>query len=67
MTETKAAFAERSIRSLKNFLYRYMEVYGYKYTHKLPQFNATMSFTNYRSIDMKPNRIMNPDFYNTLQ
>ena len=31
MSETKAAFAERTIRSLKNFLYRYMEDYGYKY------------------------------------
>ena len=25
MSETKAAFAERTIRSLKNILYRYME------------------------------------------
>ena len=36
MSETKAAFAERTIRSLKNILYRYMEDYGYKYFHKLP-------------------------------
>ena len=28
MSETKAAFAERTIRSLKNNLYRYMEDYG---------------------------------------
>ena len=28
MSETKAAFAERTIRSLKNILYRYMEGYG---------------------------------------
>ena len=28
MSETKAAFAERTIRSLKNILYRYMEDYG---------------------------------------
>ena len=31
MSETKAAFAERTIRSLKNTLYRYMEDYGYNY------------------------------------
>ena len=30
MSETKAAFAERTIRSLKNILYRYMEDFGYK-------------------------------------
>ena len=34
MSETKAAFAERTIRSLKNILYRYMEDNGYKYIHK---------------------------------
>ena len=30
MSETKAAFAERTIPSLKNILYRYMEDYGFK-------------------------------------
>ena len=34
MSETKAAFAERTTRPLKNFLYRYREDYGYKYIHK---------------------------------
>ena len=38
MSETKSAFAERTKRSLKNILYRYMEHFGYKYIHKLPQF-----------------------------
>ena len=33
MSETKDAFAERTIRSLKNVLYRYMEDNGYKYIH----------------------------------
>ena len=36
MKETKAAFAERTIHSSKNFLYRYMEDYGYKNIHKIP-------------------------------
>ena len=30
MSETKAAFAERTIQSLKNILYRFMEDNGYK-------------------------------------
>ena len=36
MSETKAAFAERTIRSLKNILYRHMEDYGFKYIHNVP-------------------------------
>ena len=43
MSETKAAFAERTKRSLKNTLYRYMENFGYRYIHKLPQFIATLN------------------------
>ena len=35
MSETKAAFAERTERSLKKILYRYMEGKRYKYIHKL--------------------------------
>ena len=42
MRETKAAFAERTIRSLKNIFYRYMEDFGYKYIHKQPQFIITL-------------------------
>ena len=66
MSETKAAFAERTIRSLKNILYRYMEVLGYNYIHKLPQF---VTFSNSRrnsSIDMRPNTLKNCDFMSTL-
>ena len=66
MSETKAAFAERTIRSLKNILYRYMKDYGYKYIHKLPQFIATMICRNNRSIDMKPNHVKNSDFMSIL-
>ena len=43
MSETKAAFAERTIRSLKNILYRYMADFGYKYIHKLPQVITTLN------------------------
>ena len=40
---SKAAFAERTIQSLKNQLYRYMEDNGYKYIHKLTQFVITLN------------------------
>ena len=62
MSETKTAFAEPTIRSLKNILCRYMEDYGYKYFHKLPHFIATMNSRSNRSIDMKPNHVKNSDF-----
>ena len=62
MSETKAAFAERTIRSLKNILYRYMEDFGYKYIHKLPQFITTLNCRRNSSIDMRPNTVKNCDF-----
>ena len=43
MSEIKAAFAERTIRSLKNMLHRYMEDNGYKWNHKLTQFVTTLN------------------------
>ena len=43
MSETKAAFAERTIRSRKIILYRYMEDNGYKYIHKLNHFLTTLN------------------------
>ena len=66
MSETKAAFAERTIRSLKNILCRYMENYGYNYIHKLPQFDTTMNSRNNRSIDMEPNHVKDSDFMSIL-
>ena len=67
MSETKAAFAERTIRPLKNFLYRYMEDFGYKYIHKLPQFITTLNSRPNSSIDMRPNTVKNWDFVYSLQ
>ena len=61
-SETKAAFAERTIRSLKNILYGYMEELGYKYIHKLPQIITTLSSRRNSSIDMRPNTVKNCDF-----
>ena len=61
MSETKAAFAERTIRSLKNILYRYMEDYGYNYIYELPQFITTLNSRRNSSIDMRPNSVKNCD------
>ena len=65
-SETKAAFAERTIRSLKNILYRYMEDFGYKYIHKLPQFITTLNCRRNSSIDMRPSTVKNYDFLSIL-
>ena len=42
-SETKAAVAERAIRSLKNLIYRFMEENGYKYLVKMSSFLNTMN------------------------
>ena len=66
MSETKAAFAERTIRSLENILYRYMNDYRYKYKHNLPEFIATLNSRRNSSIDMRPNTVKNCDFMSIL-
>ena len=66
MSETKAAFAERTIRSLKNILYRYMEDNAYKYIHKLTQFVTTLNSRRNCSIDLIPKNIKNSDFLSIL-
>ena len=66
MSETKAAFAERTIWSLKNMVYRYMKEFGYKYIHKLPQFITTLNSRRNNSIDMRSNTVKNCDFMSIL-
>ena len=61
-----AAFAERTIRSLKNILYRYMEDNGYKYIHKLIQFITTLNSPKNCSIDLIPKNIKKSDFLTIL-
>ena len=62
MGVTKSAFAERTIRSLKIILYRYMEDFGYKYIHKLPQFITTLNSGRNSSIEMRPITVKDCDF-----
>ena len=66
MSETKAAFAERTIRSLKNILYRYMEDNGYKYSHKLTQFVTTLNSRRDCAVDLIPKNVKNSDFLSIL-
>ena len=42
MRQTKAAFAERAIQSLKHLIYRYIEDHGEKFVPKLQQFVSTV-------------------------
>ena len=65
-SEAKAAFAERTLRSLKKILYRYMKDFGYKYIHKLPQFITALNSGRNNSIDMRPSTVKNCDFVSIL-
>ena len=66
MSETKAAFAERTIRSLKNTLYRYIEDNGYKHIHKLTQFVTTKKSRRNCSIDLIPENVKKSDLLSIL-
>ena len=66
MSEIKAAFAERTIRQLKNALYRYMEDFGYKFIHKLSPFITTLNSRRNSSINMRPNTVKNYDLMSIL-
>ena len=57
MSETKRAFAEHTIRSLKINLYRYMEDFGYRCIHKPHQFITTLNSRRNNSIDIRPNTV----------
>ena len=66
MSETKAAFAEPTIRSLKNILYCYMEDNRYKYIHKLTHFVKTLNSRKNCSIDLIPKNVKTSDFLSIL-
>ena len=61
-SETKAAIAERAIRSLKNINYCYMEENGDKYVHKMDSFVNTMNTRVNRPIGKSPKNVKNSDF-----
>ena len=66
MSETEATFAERTIRSLKNIHYRYMEDNEYKYIHKLTQFLTTLNSRRNCSMDLIPKNVKTSDFLSIL-
>ena len=66
MSETKAAFEERAIQSLKHIIYRYIEDHGEKFFNKLPQFVSTMNCRINRSIGKSPRDVKNTDFLSIL-
>ena len=61
-SETKAAVAERAIKSLKNIIYRYMEENGDKYMRKMHSFVKTMNTRVNRSTSKAPKNVTNKDF-----
>ena len=54
MSGIKAVLPERTTRSLKNILYRYMEDTAYKCIYKLTQFVTTLNSRRNCSIDLIP-------------
>ena len=66
MSETKAAFAERTIRSLKSIPYRHMEDFGYKYIQQLPQIIATLNSRRSSSMAVRHKTVKNCDFMSIL-
>ena len=63
MSETKAAFAERTNRSLKNALYLYMKDHGYKYINNISLSVTTLNLHKKNSLDLISNFLKNFDFY----
>ena len=66
MSETKAAFAERAIQSLKYIIYRYIEEHGEKFVPKLQQFVSTLNCRKNRSSGKLPRDVKNSDFLSIL-
>ena len=54
MSETKAAFAERAIQSLKHALYRYIEEHGKKFVPNLQLLVSILNCRKNRSIGKSP-------------
>ena len=65
-TETKAAFAERSLLFLKRLRSSYMKGYGYKNNPKLSQFLTTLNFGKKCVMDSILKNIKNSQFLSSL-
>ena len=66
MSETKAAFAERAIQSLKHIIYRYIEDHGENFVLKLQQFVSTLNCRKNRSIGKFPRDVKNSNFLSIM-
>ena len=66
ISETKVAFAERTIRSVKKIFYRYMENNGYKYNHKSTQCVTTLKSRRNWPTDLVPKSVKSSDFLSIL-
>ena len=56
--ETKSAFAERKIRSLKNIIYKYLEEkWTWTYIKDMPQFVNTINSRVNRVTQLAPNKV----------
>ena len=66
MSETKAAFAEKAIQSIKHITHRYIEDHAEKLIHKLPQIKSTLNCRVNRSIGKFPRDVKNTDFLSLL-
>ena len=66
MSETKAAFEERAIQSIKHIIYRYIEDHGEKFVPKLQQIVSTLNCRKNRSIGKSPRVVKNSDFLSIM-
>ena len=62
ISETKAAFAERAIQSLKHLIYRYIGDHGEKTLPKLQQLVSTMNCRKHQPIGKSPSYVKKDDF-----
>ena len=61
-SETKSAFAERNIRSLKNIIYKFLELkWTYSYIDHLQEFVKTINSRTNRVTKLAPNKVTKKD------
>ena len=66
-SETKSAFAERNIRSLKNMIYKHLEYnWSWKYIDRLDDFVKTINSRVNRVTKLAPNKVQKKDVKNLV-